>query len=139
MWGLKPVIDPRYGVSGIGSTSGDQGEIRMAVAMGKTLTLTGWQGGTSGLRVAAESRRKVLLPLKRTLRRVRLVLPDHGQPPVCDVSASFWTSCPELRSAEIGRWMIARRDKPWPPRNPPTYEAELVAIEGGMATIRIVD
>ena len=104
-----------------------------------SLRLTGWQGGTTGLRVDAESRHRVLLPLKLTLRRVRIELPGHPRRPVCEVSPTFWTSCPEFRSAEIGRWMNRRGDMPWPRGNPPRYKAELVETDGRMATIRVLD
>ena len=105
----------------------------------RTLRLTGWQGGTTGLRVDADSRRLVLLPLKRTMQRVRIELPGHPIQPLCDVSPTFWTTCPEFRSAEIGRWMTKRGDKPWPPKNPPRYEAELVMEDGDTVTIRILE
>ena len=83
------------------------------------LRLTGWMGGTTGLRVDAESRRRVLLPLKPTLQGVHIELPGHPARPFCHVSSTFWTTCPEFRSAEIGRWMAHRDDKPWPHGNPP--------------------
>ena len=105
----------------------------------RTLKLTGWQGRTTGLRVDAGSRRLVLQPLKRTMQRVRIELPGHAVQPLCDVSPTFWTTCPEFRSAEIGRWMTKRGDKPWPPRNPPRYEAELVMEDGDTVMIRILE
>ena len=105
----------------------------------RTLGLKGWQGGTTGFRVDADSRRRVLQPLKRTLRRVRIELPGHAAQPLCDVSPTFWTTCPEFRSAEIGRWMTKRGDKPWPPGSPPTYEAELVMAAGDTVTIRVLE
>ncbi len=105
----------------------------------RTLRLKGWQGGTTGLRVDAESRRRVLLPLKRTLQRVRIELPGYAAQPLCDVSRTFWTTCPEFRSSEIGRWMTKRGDQPWPRGNPPTYEAELVAADGDTVTIRVLE
>lgn len=81
------------------------------------LTLTGWQGATSGLRVDAESRRRVFLPLKGVLRHVQVVLPGHGVQPCCRLTRTFWATCPEFRSAEIGKWMENRGDKPWPRGN----------------------
>lgn len=105
----------------------------------RRLRLTGWPGGTTGLRVDAESRQRVFLPLKPTLQRVRVELPGHPARPLCDVSPTFWITCPEFRSAEIGRWMTRRGDKPWPSGNPPKYKAELVASDGRTATIRVLD
>ena len=56
----------------------------------RTLRLTGWKGWTTGLRVGADSRRLVLLPLKRTMQRVRIELPGHAVQPLCKVTPSFW-------------------------------------------------
>ena len=106
--------------------------------MDRELRLTGWMGGTTGLRVDAESRRRVLLPLRPTLQGVHIELPGHPAQSFCRVSRTFWTTCPEFRSAEISRWMAQRGDKPWPHRNPPTYQAELVESDGRTATIRIL-
>ena len=105
---------------------------------GKQLTLSGWQGATSGLRVDADSRRRVFLPLKGVLRRVEMVLPGHDVQPCCRLTPTFWTTCPEFRSAEIGKWMENRGDKPWPSGNPPRYSAELVVGSKGSAKIRIL-
>ena len=104
---------------------------------GQQVTLRGWQGGTSGLRVNAKSRRRVFLPLKGVLRRVRLVLPGHAVQPWCRLSPKFWTTCPELRSAEIGKWMEQRGDKPWPPGIPPRYEGALLAAGGETAELHV--
>ena len=104
---------------------------------GQKLILSGWQGATSGLRVDAESRRRVFLPLKGVLRRVQVVLPGHGVQPCCRLTPTFWTTCPEFRSAEIGKWMENRGDKPWLRGNPPRYSAELVVGSGETAEIRI--
>ena len=105
---------------------------------GQELVLTGWQGGTSGLRVGAETRRRLFLPLKGRIRRVRVVLPGYDAEPCCRVTATFWTTCPELRSAEIGRWMESRGDRPWADRQPPRYSAELAVGSGETAVIRIL-
>ena len=67
---------------------------------GQELTLNGWQGGTFGLRVDAESRRRVFLPLKGVLRQVQVVLPGHGVQLCCRLTPNFWTTCSEFRSAE---------------------------------------
>ena len=40
-----------------------------------------------------------------------------------NVSDSFWRSCCELRSVQIGLWMEARGERPWPRGQPPKYEA----------------
>ena len=102
----------------------------------RTLRLTGWKGGASGFgfRVAADS--YYMLP--RTMQHVCIELPSHATAH-CNVTPTFWTSCPEFRSAEIGRWMTKRGDEPWPRGNPPTYEAELVREDGGTVTIRVLE
>lgn len=38
------------------------------------------------------------------------------------VSESFWRSCPELRSAEVGRWLRRNDLAPWPQGRPPILE-----------------
>ena len=106
--------------------------------VGQRIQLTGWQGGTSGFRIGAESRRRMFGPFKNTLRQVQVELPGHGTPLSCPITPIFWTTCPELRSADIGRWMQRSGDKPWPEGRPPRYEAELIAINAGTAIIRII-
>ena len=105
----------------------------------RSLELSGWQGATAGLRVAAESKQRVFEPLRGMAHRVQVELPGHGVQPLCRITSTFWTSCPEIRSAEIGRWMVARGDKPWPHGRPPRYEAELVEVDGVTMSIRIVE
>ena len=106
--------------------------------LGPRMALTGWRGGTAGFRVDAVSRSRVLAPLKGTLRGIEIELPGVGVRPYCRITPTSWTTCPELRSAEIGRWMTRRREKPWPRGNPPSYDAELIGIDGGTARIRVV-
>lgn len=38
---------------------------------------------------------------------------------VVGLSASFWRSCSELHSADLGRWLLEQRAAPWPKGNPP--------------------
>ena len=105
----------------------------------RKLTLKGWQDGTHGLRVGAESRRRVFEPLRRTLRQVHLELPGLPRPVLCRITPTSWMNCPDLRSAEVGRWMKARGDMPWPQGTPPRYMAELVGVEDGTAVVRVVE
>ena len=35
------------------------------------------------------------------------------------LSASFWRSCTELRSAQVGSWLLAQGAAPWPKGSPP--------------------
>ena len=99
------------------------------------IVLSGWYGGgksgTFGLRVSVKDRE-----LFRGLTKVKLELPNsHGKSRRMqrELSSSFWRSCPELRSREIGEWMSDRGDcllhklQPWPRGKglPPKYEAEI--------------
>ena len=132
-WMLVEARNCRYAKACQGETDGDRNKMND----GQRVILSGWQGGTSGLHLDAESRRRVFLPLKGVLRRVRLVLPGHAVQPWCTLSPTFWTTCPEFRSADIGKWMEMRGDKPWPLRNPPRYEAALFAGGGETAELHI--
>ena len=85
----------------------------------------------------AESHREVFLPLRITLRHVQVELPGHAMQPRCPITPAFWRKCPQLRSAEIGRWMEKRGDMPWPHRMPPHYEAELTVLSADTATLRV--
>jgi hypothetical protein len=38
------------------------------------------------------------------------------------LSDSFWRTCSELRSADIGRWLIGQGLVPWPKSAPPSLE-----------------
>ncbi len=108
------------------------------ISRSQEMTLSGWQGGTAGFRVRSESRARVLERIKKSLRQVVVELPGHGTRPRCRITATFWTTCPELRSAEIGRWMESQGDKPWPLGKPPRYRAVVVAMDGGSARIRVL-
>ena len=68
----------------------------------------------------------------------KVELAGHQAPVCCRITPTFWEDCPELRSAEIGRWMVRRGDQPWAKRKPPRYEAELVATDEAAVRIRIV-
>jgi hypothetical protein len=39
-----------------------------------------------------------------------------------NITPTFWTTCPELRNAAIGRWMIQRGIAPWPVSRRPTLQ-----------------
>lgn len=42
-----------------------------------------------------------------------------GGPALVPLSRSFWRSCPELRSAAIGQWLLRHGLAPWPRGAPP--------------------
>ena len=104
---------------------------------GRRVILTGWQGGTAGLRVSADSRRDVFLPLRKTLRCVQVELPGGASRVECRITPAFWRKCPQFRSGEIGRWMEERGDKPWPSWRPPRYNAEFVLLNACKARVRV--
>lgn len=108
---------------------------------GQRVKLSGWSNGQTsgyGLSVNRECRERVFKPLKGKLHQVQVVLPGHDVQPCCRISETFWTTCPEVRSVQIGQWMKNRGDTPWPPRNPPRYIGELVVGSGGTAELRIL-
>jgi hypothetical protein len=49
---------------------------------------------------------------------------DGSRQVVVRLSASFWRTCSELRSAEIGRWLLGQRLAPWPRGAPPSVEID---------------
>lgn len=44
---------------------------------------------------------------------------DNGVTARVNVSDSFWRRCPELRSADIGRWLLSSGVAPWLRGSPP--------------------
>ena len=101
--------------------------------MPRTFCLTGWNNGTGhfGLKIARSVRDTELGSLKVAIGERpygTVVLP--GIAPVrVHLSPSFWTTCSELRSAEIGAWMKRRGDAPWPRGRPPKYLGEFRACD----------
>jgi hypothetical protein len=43
-----------------------------------------------------------------------------GEPVLVPTSGSFWRSCPELRSAAIGQWLLRNGLAPWARGSPPS-------------------
>lgn len=54
---------------------------------------------------------------------VQIELPS-GVTTTVGVSNSFWRKCSELRSQDIGRWMIKARLAPWNSGTPPVLKLE---------------
>ena len=100
--------------------------------------LSGWQGGTYGFRVGSDSMDWVLRPIRHSLTHVRVVLPGHNVQPICRIADNFWTSCPEGRSVEIGRWMRRRREIPWPKGSPPHYIVQFIVHSDGVPELHII-
>lgn len=54
------------------------------------------------------------------------VLLEGGPAITVPLTDSFWRNCPELRGADIGRWLISMRLAPWPKGRPPRLQVEVV-------------
>ena len=60
---------------------------------------------------------------------------DGGTTVEVPLSPSFWRSCSELRSADIGQWLLDAGVAPWPIGDPPSVVIR--AIEGNRFSARI--
>ena len=49
---------------------------------------------------------------------------DNGEVAEVSLPDKFWTTCPELRSAVIGRWMLDPGVIPWANGKPPQFDLE---------------
>ena len=99
--------------------------------MKTTIVLSGWRGATFGLRLSKKDRDALL----RGLDKITLKLPLIGgrtQSLEISLNASFWSSCPEFRSRDIGAWMKQRGDYPWRSRQTPKYRAR---VTGGVIEV----
>lgn len=74
-------------------------------------------GAGYGLRLHATDRDAVF---NRSWSDVVVDLPNSKKARI-RLSSPFWCACPELRSAEIGRWLISAGYDRWPQRRPPTF------------------
>ncbi|MCA1709014.1 MAG: hypothetical protein LC808_39360 [Actinobacteria bacterium] len=52
------------------------------------------------------------------------------------LSPSFWRSCTELRSADVGRWLLDQRAAPWPQGKPPGVAVN--HVEENRFTARVI-
>jgi hypothetical protein len=89
----------------------------------------GWSNGRPlpsgagyGLRISVSDRDRFFRPNWNT---VSLEVEGGGKI-VGRLSASFWKTCTELRSAEIGRWLLRQRLAPWQKGAPPSVEIDHV-------------
>lgn len=83
---------------------------------------TGWHNGGApqdptgyGLKVVARDRDRYF---DQEWSDVVLDLEGAGDVRV-QLSRSFWRSCTELRSADVGRWLLSQGAAPWLKGNPP--------------------
>jgi len=74
-------------------------------------------GGFYGLKVLGEGRNA----FESDWGTVVLDLPGLTKPVVATLSASFWKSCPEIRSTGIREFLDHHGILSWPPRCPPRF------------------
>lgn len=86
------------------------------------MIVSAWFGGGGyGLRVREE---EVSLFFRPEWTEVSLLLPDETEPIVVNLTASFWTGAPELRSVRL-KVFFERHDLiPWEKNRPPHFELE---------------
>jgi hypothetical protein len=87
------------------------------------MRVTAWNNGSHhstgagyGVRISLDDRD---LYFSRGWDHVVVDLGASGRARV-SLSGSFWARCTELRSADIGRWLVGERLAPWPKGNPPS-------------------
>jgi hypothetical protein len=100
---------------------------------------TGWNNGSHsatgagyGLRIAREDRDRYF---NEAWGHAVFDLAGEAEA-TTRLSASFWRSCTELRSAELGRWMRRHGIAPWPKGRPPQFEVRPVG--GNRFTVAVV-
>ncbi len=89
------------------------------------MEVTGWKGGTYGLRISRPHRDRYF---KKGWKTVGIHL-GRGNVLSLPLSDSFWKDCIELRTKDVGIWMRNRGDVPWPKGKPPRYE--LIPLQNG--------
>jgi hypothetical protein len=73
-----------------------------------------WKGGTFGLRIGKAN---VHQYFQRNWASIVVII--DGQTRVFNLSKTFWTNCPEIRSKAIGDWLRKHGLDCWPKGNPP--------------------
>jgi len=94
------------------------------------MMVSGWSKGSANNRTGAGygvgiKRRDRDRYFQRNWGSVEVVL-DSGKAVDISLSEKFWTTCPELRSAVIGRWMLNQGVIPWPKGKLPEFDLEPV-------------
>jgi hypothetical protein len=102
------------------------------------MTVTAWNNGKYassgagyGLRLDPADRNKTF---QQSWSNVTLDLPNDVNGVQVRLSASFWRDCPELRSAMIGKWLIASGYRRWPRRSPPAFT--LTQVQGNRFKVK---
>ena len=98
----------------------------------REIVVTAWNNGKHhrtgagyGLKLSVQDRDNFF---ERRWGTVALWLPDADRPIHVNIdNASFWNStCRELISSEIGRWLLNGRMAPWPLGRPPRFELQRI-------------
>ena len=92
------------------------------------MKVSGWSKGSADNRTGAGygvgiKRRDRDRHFQRDWGSVEVVL-DSGGIIGVSLSEKFWTTCPELRSSVIGRWMLDPEVIPWAKGKPPEFDLE---------------
>jgi hypothetical protein len=61
---------------------------------------------------------------------------EGAEPTTIPLSAAFWRSCSELRSADVGQWLLAADVAPWARGSPPGIV--VTEVEGNRFSARIL-
>ncbi len=75
-------------------------------------------GAGYGLRIGAQNRDRFF---GSGWNHVTLYLEGYDQTVSVNITSSFWRRCPELRSKDIGRWLIQNGYAPWEKGDPPQF------------------
>lgn len=98
--------------------------------MNETIYVTAWSNGSPGKSGAGYGVRLTKIDRDRLCRRswgsVTIEPPDGTVARANVDGDAFWKTCPELRSARIGKWMLAAGLAPWPPGTPPRFTLTVV-------------
>ena len=88
---------------------------------------TGWNNGAwhksgagYGIKIDKDDRNHFVL---EAWSDVQIELPS-GVTTTVSISKSFWKKCSELRSQDIGRWMIGVALAPWKTATPPVLKLD---------------
>jgi len=88
------------------------------------MIVTAWNNGKYkesgagyGLRILKEDRDSVFLR-----KWDHIILDIDGKEVAINLSDSFWRNCSELRSKEIGKWLISTDKGKWEKGKPPKYQ-----------------
>ena len=99
---------------------------------------SGWHGGGDphspagyGIKFTADDRDRYF---ERSWDSVVVDL-DGAGPTAINLSDSFWRRCSEVRSADVGRWLLASGAAPWPKQNP--AKIVVTPVDGNRFAARI--